>query len=286
MLSQFATLTVKRYLEKPPPDCSINFLIDDPIKDLPWELMLEAAYAGDIPFRVGRSIISANPPGNIRPPVRGPSSVKALLIGDPTGDLLASTYEIEWLAAAFKTNPRFDEPDVFLGSEQCLRIQVLNALSSGRYGLVHYSGHSRYSPDGSAWVLSDGEVTTDQLTSAAQAAPPAMLFSSSCFSGTGGEWKMAEYENQAFDLPGAFLGAGVEAYIGTLWEVEADAARRLVERFYTNLMSGEASLGECLRRARQSLKLEQERYNKIDWLAFILYGDPRLMPVELFPAFR
>jgi O-acetyl-ADP-ribose deacetylase (regulator of RNase III) len=286
LLSQYATLAVKRYLENPPPGCTINFLVDDPLKDIPWELMLEAAYAGEIPFQVGRSTISSQPPGNVRSPVRGPGQVKALLIGNPTGDLAVAGYEVEWLEGALSHNSRFDKPDVLAGPDACQRIQVLNALSSGRYGLVHYSGHSRSAGEFSAWGLSDGEITTDQLGNAVQAAPPVMVFASSCFSGAGGEWQPIEYENQAFDLPGAFLGAGVEAYIGTLWEVEEDAARRLVERFYTMFLNGDVSLGECLRRARQSLKLEQERREKIDWLAFVLYGDPRLMPVDLFPAFR
>ena len=286
ILSQFATLAVKRYLENPPPDCSINFLVDDELKDIPWELMLEAAYAGEIPFRVGRSIISSQPPANVRPPVRGPSVIKALLIANPTGDLISSEDEVNGLAASFRNNKRFGEPDILIGTDDCQRIRVLNALSSGRYGLVHYSGHSRYSGEGSAWVLSDGEVTADQLTSAAQAAPPAMLFSSSCFSAAGGVGKPVEYENQAFDLPGAFLGAGVEAYVGTLWEVDAEASRRLVERFYSAFLTGDFSIGECLRRARQSLKTEQERLGQTDWLAFVLYGDPNLTPLEIFPSFR
>ncbi len=286
LLSQYATMMVKNYLEQPPPNCTINFLVDEALKDIPWELMLEAAYAGEIPFRVGRSIISNQPPGLNNPPVRGPGAVRALLVGDPTGDLQAAVYEIEWLASALDNSPYFGDVEVFMGRDMCHRIKVLNALSSGKFGLVHYSGHSHASGNDSAWILSDGDATTSTLTSAIQSAPPTMVFSSSCFSGAGEGWQPVEYENQAFDLPGAFLGAGVEAYVGTLWAVEEDAARRLVERFYASFLIGDVSIGECLRRARQSLKLEQERRDQIDWLAFILYGDPRLLPGEFYPVFR
>jgi O-acetyl-ADP-ribose deacetylase (regulator of RNase III) len=288
LLTQFASLAVKRYLVNPPENCYINFLVDNTLQDLPWELMLEAAYAGEIPFRVGRSIISDQPLGNVRPPVRDVNTVRVLLIGNPTGDLEYARYEIETLAGSLGRDGRFslENEDVLIGPEACQRIRVLNALSSGRYGLVHYSGHSRFAGSGSAWVLSDGEVATDQLTNAAQAAPPVMVFSSSCVSGAGGETAPVEYEDQAFDLPGAFLNAGVEAYLGTLWEVDAQASFSLVETFYTQFISGDDTLGECLRRARQALKERSRQTRATDWLAFILYGDPRLYPADLFPALR
>ncbi len=286
LLTQFAVLAVKRYLENPPPGCTINFLVDEAIQEIPWELMLEAAYAGEIPFRVGRSVISAQPPGNVRPAVRGPGSIQALLIGDPTGDLEAAAETVRWLGQTLAQDPRFEKPEVMIGPQECQRVRVMTALSSGRYGLVHYSGHSYYAKGSSAWVLSDGDLPADQITSAVQAGPPALVFSASCSSAAAGEVRQIEYENQAFDLPGAFLNGGVEAYLGTLWEVEAGASRRLVERFYGALISGEHSLGECLRQARQGLKVEQESQRQLDWLAFMLYGDARLRPDELYPAFR
>lgn len=285
ILSQFTTQAVKGYLENPPPDCTIYFLIDDLLKEIPWELMLEAAYAGEIPFRVGRSIISNQNLGNIRPVVRGPGRIKALLIGNPTGDLPESELEVANLASVLAGSSYFVEPDILLGRDQCKWLQILSALSSGKYGLVHYSGHSRLSGTKSAWIVSDGKITTDQLTNAVQSAPPVLVYSSSCWSSTGGKTGSIRYENQAFDLPGAFLTAGVEAYIGTLWPVESVAARRITERFYTALLSNNHPIGECLRKARQSLKFEQERAGALDWLAFILYGDPHRQPADLYPGF-
>ena len=286
ILAQFTDVTIKRYLERALKGSTILFMIDDAYKDIPWELMLESVYAGEIPFRVGRSIVSQQEPHNIKPPVRGIRKVKALLIGDPTDDLDEARYEVRNLNARLCRDHRFDDPDVLIGSEQCQRIRLLNALASGKYGLVHYSGHTRFEEEQSAWQLKDGKITTDMLTNAVQMAPPAFIFSSSCESAAGAEAQPIQYEDQTFDLPGAFLQAGVEAYIGTLWGVDSLAARLFSEKFYDAFLSGEHNLGECLRRAKWARKQQEEREGLINWLAFILYGNPHTMPGDLFPALR
>src|SRR4029079_16399913 len=71
ILTYFTTSAIKTYLQNPPKDATILLTVDDALKDIPWELMLEAAYGGDIPFRVGRSIVSEQAPHSIKPPVRG-----------------------------------------------------------------------------------------------------------------------------------------------------------------------------------------------------------------------
>ena len=140
---------------------------------------------------------------------------------------------MEWLADRLRDDERFEEPDVLLGSANCQPLPILSALGSKKYGLIHYSGHTQFDGYRSAWQLADGKtITTDRLTSALQMGPPAFVFSSSCESAAGGSPEPVRYENQTFDLPSAFLQAGVEAYIGTLWEVEATAARRFVVDFY------------------------------------------------------
>jgi len=170
---------------------------------------------------------------------------------------------------------------------QCQPGPIVSALGRGIYGLIHYSGHTKYDGYRSSWQLADGKtITTDRLTSALQMAPPAFVFSSSCQSAAGGEPQPIQYENQTFDLPSAFLQAGVEAYIGTLWEVEAVAARRFVEEFYEAFLSGEHNLGECLRLAKWACKQDEQREDRINWLSFILYGDLHLRAGDLFPALR
>jgi CHAT domain-containing protein len=282
ILTQFTTSAIKRYLQNPRPGSTILLVIQDELKDIPWELIVETAYTDEIPFRVGRSIASPQQPSGVNPPVRGDGKIKALLIGDPTDDLDEARHEVEDLANRLRQHDRFDEPDVLIGSEECRRATLLSALGSRGYGLIHYSGHSRFDGYRSAWQLANGEkIPTNVLTNSLQMAPPAFVFSSSCESGQGGGGQSVKYEDQTFDLPSAFLQAGVEAYVGTLWQVDAAEARQFVKAFYHAFLSGEHNLGECLRQAKWARKHGGDRIN---WQAFILYGDPHTKPGELFPA--
>jgi hypothetical protein len=290
ILTQFTTVEIKKQLQELPLGSTILLKVDDALKDIPWELMLETAYASEIPFRVGRAVISSREPIPTWPAVRGNGKIKALLIADPTGNekanLPLAREAVNWLRETLNRDDRFSEPDVLIGAEECKRIHLLNHLSSGDYGLVHYSGHSYYEGERSAWQLKDGEITTDQLTNAVQMAPPALVFSSSCESSTAGESGEIEYEGHTFDLPSSFLQAGVEAYIGTLWNVYEDSAKRFTQEFYSAFLSCEHNLGECMRRAKWALKSSGQRRDRIIWLAFMLYGDPHIDPGDLFPTLR
>ncbi|MCE7980024.1 MAG: CHAT domain-containing protein [Caldilinea sp. CFX5] len=288
ILNQFTTGDIKRCLQNPHPGATIAFAVDEALKNIPWELMLEATYAGEPPFRVGRSIIGQQP-NIIDEVIRTTDQVRALLIGDPTDDLPRARDEVAWLAARLRQDGRFcvEPADLLMGSAQCQSGPILSALGSRRYGLVHYSGHTHYDGYRSAWQLAAGKrLFTHELTSALQMGPPLFVFSSSCESAVGGAVEPINYEDQTADLPSAFLQAGVEAYIGTLWRVEQEAAHRFVRRFYEAFLSGQANLGECLRRAKWAGKQDEQHSDRINWLSFVLYGDPHLMLGDLFPDLR
>jgi CHAT domain-containing protein len=223
-------------------------------------------------------------PQNIRPAVRGGSKVRALLIGNPTDDLPLAEREVEELATQLLDSGRFqvDEDDVLIGSERCQWLPLLNTLNSGRYGLIHYSGHSKFDGTQSAWQLKDAKITTALLTDALQKEPPAMVVSSSCESAAGEQAQQMLYENQTFDLPSAFLQAGVQTYVGTLWSVGSSGAYSFIREFYRAFLGGHA-LGECVRDGKKAISSDQPR---TDRLAFVLYGDPQTRPGDLFPAMQ
>jgi CHAT domain-containing protein len=100
------------------------------------------------------------------------------------------------------------------------------------------------------------------------------------------------YENQTFDLGSAFLKAGVQAYVGTLWSVEAEPASSFSLAFYSALLRGEL-LGKCMRLAKNAcMATEKSIHNDrpptqlINWLAFVLVGNPRIRPHALLPALK
>lgn len=284
LLTYFTSYEVKSYLQDPPKNATILLTIDDALMDIPWELVLETAYGGDTPFPfiVGRRIISRQPPRNIGPIVRGEEKVRVLLIGNPTDDLDEAENEIAGLQEQLEQDNRFDlkENDILLGSDKCKLFSLLKRLSSGEYGLIHYSGHTSFDGSQSAWHLKNGKITTDLLMTALQNAPPAMVFSSSCESAAGGKKGKVRFANQTFDLPSAFLQAGVDTYIGTLWAVDSLSARLFVEEFYSRFLKGDYNLGECLQHARMNVPVDKLLSRK----AFILYGDPHSKPGDIYPA--
>ncbi|NIV39807.1 MAG: CHAT domain-containing protein [Anaerolineae bacterium] len=283
ILSQFTSLDIKRYLQNAPRRSTVLFIVDEAHTDMPWELMLEATYAGEIPFRVGRTVVSKLAPQCVRPPLRGIRRIRPLLIGNPSGDLEAAAEEVQELAKIFAERPTlFEAPEVLTTEEQCHSVRLLSALSSGQYDLVHYAGHARHMGSDSAWQASDGEITTDRLTNALEMAPPALAFVSACESAEGAAGGLGQYEGQSFDLPGAFLQAGVEVYIGALWRVDSANSCDFARAFYGEFVRGEHELGECMRRAKWERKKVEE--GGLDWLSFVLYGDPRLTPGDLFPV--
>jgi O-acetyl-ADP-ribose deacetylase (regulator of RNase III) len=282
ILNRFTTSRIRGYLKDLPQDSTITLEIDDALNDIPWELMMEAIYAGEIPFRIGRNTISQQGPGGVTRPPDQDGAIKALLIGDPTDDLPQARDEVQALAQLLRADGRFslDDEDVLIGSGDCRLLRLLNLLGSGEYGLLHFSGHSVFEGEQSAWLLKDGKINTFDLTSSLRSAPPALVFSSSCESAEGGQPRAIKYEDQTFDLPGAFLQAGVQAYIGTLWEVEDSAARHFAETFYGAFLTQGQGLGESMRRAKMASKARRDRIN---WLAFTLFGDPGATLADLFP---
>lgn len=292
ILTQFTTGAIKGFLQNLPDQSTISLAVDHALKDIPWELMLEPAYTGEIRFSFGRSVVGQES-RRFAPPVRGNGTVKALLIGDPTDNIPQARAEIEVLARRLRRDRRF-QPEVRLGSEGCTAAELLVEMGSGQYGLIHYSGHSVYDGSQSAWLLAGGEtIATDELTSALQMQPPALVISSSCESARAGEPGPARYEFQTFDLASAFLEAGVEAYVGTLWEVQSGPASEFTRAFYTAFLSGECGLGECVRRGKWACKRNEISSQisggstiLINWLAFVLYGDPHARPGDLFPVMQ
>ena len=66
------------------------------------------------------------------------------------------------------------------------------------------------------------------------------------------------------------LRGGVEAFLGTFWEVNDAAAEMFASKLYTQLSSG-LSLRESVTLAR----IELENNNQSDWANYCLYGDGR-----------
>ncbi len=131
----------------------------------------------------------------------------------PGRDLAAARDEVVELARALGAEPR-------LGDQAT--IAALRGSSGGQ--LLHLAAHGGVSPGGAFVRMADGEVTVSDIL--AWRLAPRVVVLASCASGarpTGSIWGA---------LGGAFLAAGSQAVVATLWSVEDAETARLMGWFY------------------------------------------------------
>jgi CHAT domain-containing protein len=75
----------------------------------------------------------------------------------------------------------------------------------------------------------------------------------------------------AFGLQRAFTLAGAKTLVMSLWSVPGDAARALMEDFYTRILSGKGR-ADALRSVQLALRAKYPA--PYFWGAFICQGDP------------
>ena len=83
-----------------------------------------------------------------------------------------------------------------------------------------------------------------------------------------------QVETNAAAFAQLFLQSGVEAYIGTFWEVQDSAATSFSAGVYSRLAAGERLEAAVLESRRSLLEA-----NEADWANYILYGDGRFQLV-------
>ncbi|KYC44035.1 hypothetical protein WA1_02510 [Scytonema hofmannii PCC 7110] len=79
----------------------------------------------------------------------------------------------------------------------------------------------------------------------------------------------------------AFIRAGCSGFIGSLWAVEPSVEAAFMSCFYNRLWAG-ASLGEAFYTSRQLARAAAP--DSLDWLAYVLYGDPMARPYRPVPG--
>jgi CHAT domain-containing protein len=93
---------------------------------------------------------------------------------------------------------------------------------------------------------------------------------SACESHLGGFDPGAVYSS----LSRAFIKAGVPAVVASLWKVDDDATRVLMDIFYRELAKG-SSCAEALRQAQRTMRARPEYAQPFFWAPFVLMGDWR-----------
>ena len=75
--------------------------------------------------------------------------------------------------------------------------------------------------------------------------------------------------------------AGAQTFVAPLWNIEDRVQRRLMERFYAGLATGQ-SRAEALRRAKLALRSSPATRDVLYWAPVILSGSASPLPASLF----
>ena len=170
---------------------------------------------------------------------RGTSGLRHVIFAPSTDDLPYSRTEAEAIAAATSdTEVLLDEA----ATEGAFRTR----LASGH--VLHAAAHGALDPrrplyssvrlaPGSDDPNDDGNMELHEVLSLRSSSP--LVFLSACETGVGlGSTDAFQWGDDVSTLSQAFLFAGVESVVSTLWKIEDRAAAELAQRFYAHWRPG------------------------------------------------
>ncbi|WP_455393071.1 CHAT domain-containing protein [[Eubacterium] cellulosolvens] len=239
--------------------------------EIPWELLHDDKDFLCLKVPIGRRLRSREIPRTNQ--ASESKKIRMLFIANPTGDLEGAEEEVNYIIKHL--DPSI-EVDVLKGN-QATNASVLSAFRSGKYDIIHYSGHAEFNlaqPDESALICTNHRKIYAQEIKRILGGKP-FVFLNACGSGRekicedGESYTGSDTEG----LASSFILGGALSFIGSSWPLPDISAGILASEFYRIVLAGE-SVGVALHKARMHLK--NERPEDINWMAFILYGDPTL----------
>ncbi|HEY0972277.1 MAG TPA: CHAT domain-containing protein, partial [Gemmatimonadales bacterium] len=308
---------------------AVTFEVDREMAAVPWEMLasrlddsdgFDDADDSDATDESGRKLGTGPEPLALRAPVARqlrttyspPPGVArasrwplhALVIGDP-GDpaegeslpgarrealevariLREKGLEVTLLVGA----PGADRADLPREVEPARRWDVLDALMSGDYDLLHYAGHGDFDPrdpSRTGWVFKGGLLTSRELERVGLS--PALVVANACLSAR--TFRSIRSGERAGELPtemdllpslaDEFFRRGVRNYLGTAWEVNDVGAVEFARVFYDTLIPvpgtrpvESPTVGRALLQARKALRAQEAKFGAL-WAAYQHYGDP------------
>jgi hypothetical protein len=231
---------------------AILMMIDETVIHLPWEMMpddtgdplIETPFSRVITTRVvapqGRDLDSEDP------------RVRVLAVENPTEDLAATERVLEVVNGLRDSNPGVEVEVTTLERAHATRHGFLEAVTGQDFDIIHFAGHGHFDSaraHDNALVLADGLLTDDQVMKLSWSRPPFVVLNSSCESARAGAGRRVVSKGRANGLAAAFIGRGVEAYIGHYFLVDDAAAAAFSSTFYETLLN-ERNIGAAVQRSR------------------------------------
>ena len=148
-----------------------------------------------------------------------------------------------------------------------------NEAESGSFRILHIASHGVFggSSETSFIMAHDDVLTINDLQSLLHAErfqkhPIELLTLSACQTAEGND-------RSPLGISGAAIKARAKSVLGTLWPVEDNAARKLMEVLYGGLIDGGLSKTEALRQAQIALLHTAESAHPFFWAPFVLIGN-------------
>ena len=260
-------------------DIDASLIISTNDSRIPWELLHDGQTFLGLRAPITRRLMLTRWVGG--PESIVPAEPTFLIISNPLGDLPDADKEADELMALL--DARGIAYDLLRG-QRATYIGVQQALISGRYEVIHYTGHAYFDtehPDRSGLHLAgDRNLPASQIEGILRGKP--IVFLNACSSARQGEaqqqgWEVGYTGPQAEGLASAFISGGAAGFLGAQWPIFDAGSLDFAVTFYKTLLNGSSS-GEAMQEARSTVR--RQRPSDATWASFIFYGDPALRIAE------
>ncbi|MBD3340217.1 MAG: protein kinase [Candidatus Lokiarchaeota archaeon] len=261
-------------------------LIYDPrLTSIPWELFQidGTCLCRRYPMSRLPKLLRREPKNHL---METDEKINVLIISNPSGDLQGAEEESKQLVKEFEKALLFKKIDIQIVNDKDDLFTIRSKMR--RCHIIHYAGHAIFSEmhgDMSKSGLflrgdfNDPE-SGDLLRASAleelwEDCAPTLIFANACVSGRSsvGSIKNRVSSDSALGLAQAFLSAGIENYIGTVWNApDNEATISFACKFYKNFFSGN-TISQSMLSARNHC-LEKYGEEDLTWARYILFGDP------------
>lgn len=255
---------------------NINWIVDKYTAAYPWELLQDAT-GNAMPLSVNAGMIRQLATMDYRIKINPVTDRTALVVGDPNLEntfpqLIGAEAEGQKVAEVLTTKS-YTVTSLIKSSAD----DILLALFSGNYKIVHLAGHGLFSSDlkrpSGMLIGKDAFLTPAEIGQ--MSAVPELVFVNCCHLGKMSGVDEAYFQSRyrlAANIGTQLIDIGVKAVVVAGWAVSDSAAVEFCEKFYQNMFSGN-NFGEAIKKARKAI-YDKYRDQNNTWGAYQCYGDP------------
>jgi len=271
---------------------NLTWILDKESAGYPWELLQDET-AAEKPICYEGGMIRQLLTQDTSSTIEKSTGTGVLVVADPDlqggngnlSQLPGARKEGETVLAVLQENG-YTTREVINGSAT----QVVEALMSGEYRIIHLAGHGLFDekdPANSGMLIGDKLfLTTREISQMSKT--PELVFVNCCYLGKTSGVAENLYRDRyklAANIGTQLIENGVKAVIAAGWKVNDTAALAFANEFYRRMMEGK-NFGDAVRDARRLVFNNYSNTNT--WGAYQCYGDPfyKLKSISVTAASR